>query len=69
MDGNGEARLDHFLRRVGRVPGRHHEVPADRNHHQVRLVVRANHGHVAEQAGVAHVVDLEAVTSNPFKRP
>jgi len=36
-------------------------VPADRDHDEVGLGVLADEAHVAEEARVTHVVDLEAV--------
>src|SRR2546427_2502205 len=56
-----ELRLEPLLRGVGRVLWVHHEVAADRHQDEVGLVVVGDQLHVAEEARVAHVVDLESV--------
>ena len=54
-------RVDPAADRIGGVLWAHREVAADGQQHQVGLVVLGNKLHVAEQAGVAHVPDLETV--------
>src|SRR2546427_2774303 len=61
VDRNDVFRPEHLPGRVCGVAGVHHEVPADRHQDHVGSVVVADEPHVAEQPGVTHVVDLEAV--------
>src|SRR5206468_12133034 len=56
-----ELRLEPFPRGVGRVLRVHDEVAADRHQDEIGLIVVGDQLHVAEEARVAHVVDLEPV--------
>ncbi len=61
MHRDHELRLEELARRIRGVLRVHDEVAADRHQDQIGLVVAADQAHVAEQAGVAHVIDLEVV--------
>src|SRR5690606_13920569 len=61
VDGNGVSWPEQVARGKRGILRIHGEMPADGNQHQVRLIVIPDQPHIAEQAGVAHVINAKTI--------